>query len=349
VSPGPSASDRLDAFQQRHPWAGFPIGVVYKFADDQGVYLAALVTYYGFLSLFPLLLLLASILGFVLQDDAELRARILDSTLSQFPVIGDQLGDPQSLRGSVGALVAGGVVAVYGALGVAQAVQHGMNVVWSVPRNRRPNPLKARARSLLLVAIGGAAILLTTVLSALGSSAGAFGADVGRLGTIAAIVGSVLLNVAVFILVFRVSTSGPARAHELVLGAVTAAVVWQLLQLFGTAYVGRVVKGAGQTYGVFALVLGLMAWIYLAAVALVLSAEINVVRAKRLYPRALLTPFTDDVDLTAADERTYTAAAQAQRFKEFQSVSVTYDEEGRPPPRRRRGRRPRADRPPDER
>jgi hypothetical protein len=105
-------------------------------------------------------------------------------------------------------------------------------------------------------------------------------------------------------------------------------VTWQLLQVFGTAYVGNVVKDAGATYGVFALVLGLFAWIFLAAVGIVIGAEINVVRVRHLYPRALMTPFTDDVDLTSADQRAYTDAARAQQFKGFETVNVEYEDDG---------------------
>jgi membrane protein len=333
-----SVTQRLDAFQQRHRWAGFPLAVVYKFAEDQGPYLAALITYYGFLALFPLLLLLASILGFVLEGDPDLQDRILDSTLSQFPVIGDELGDPQGLQGSGVALVVGGLVALYGALGVAQALQNAMNVAWAVPRHRRPNPIRLRLRSLVLITVGGLAVLATTVLSALGGSAGAYGADLAQWSTILVVFVSVVLNATVFILAFRICTVHRIAIRDLVPGAITAAIVWQLLQLFGTAYVGNVVKGAGATYGVFALVLGLLAWIFLAAVGVVLSAEINVVRTKRLYPRSLMTPFTDNVDLTTADRNVYTDAATAQRFKGFQSVTVSFDDEGQQASARRRRR-----------
>ena len=327
-----SVRSRLDSFQRRHRWAGFPIAVVYKFGEDQGPYLAALITYYGFLALFPLLLLLASVLGFVLQNDPDLQRRILDSTLSQFPVIGDEIrrraGDPQGLQGSAVALTIGAVVAIYGALGVAQALQNAMNVAWAVPRNRRPNPLRMRLRSLTLITFGGVAVLATTVLSALGGSAGAFGADLEQWSTILVVFVAVVVNATVFILAFRICTVHPTRVGDLVPGAITAAIVWQLLQLFGTAYVGNVVKNAGATYGVFALVLGLLAWIFLAAVGVVMSTEINVVRAKRLYPRALMTPFTDDVDLTPADRRVYTDAALAQQAKGFQWVTVTLRRRG---------------------
>lgn len=331
-------TERLDAFQQRHGWAGFPLAVVYKFVEDQGPYLAALMTYYGFLSLFPLLLLLTSILGFVLQGDPELLGRVLDSTLRQFPVIGDQLDDPQGLRGNAVALVVGGLVALYGALGVAQAMQNAMNVTWAIPRNRRPNPLRVRLRSLLLIAVGGSAVLATTILSALGGSAGAFGADLGPWSAAGAMVVAFAVNAAVFVLAFRICTSRATPVAQLLPGAITATIVWQLLQLFGAAYVGTVVKGATATYGVFALVLGLLAWIFLAASGIVLGAEINVVRAKRLYPRSLMTPFTDNVDLTSADRDVYTDAATAQRAKGFESVTVSFDDDGQQASARRRAR-----------
>ena len=230
------------------------------------------------------------------------------------------------------------LVALYGALGVAQALQNAMNVAWAVPRHRRPNPIRLRLRSLVLITVGGLAVLATTVLSALGGSAGAFGADLEQWSTILVVFVSVVLNAAVFILAFRICTVQRIAIRDLVPGAITAAVVWQLLQLFGTAYVGNVVKGAGATYGVFALVLGLLAWIFLAAVGVVLSAEINVVRTKRLYPRSLMTPFTDNVDLTSADRNVYTDSARAQQAKGFQSVTVSFDDEGQQASARRRQR-----------
>lgn len=323
-----SLTERLDAFQRRHPVVGFPIGVIYKFGEDQGPYLAALITYYGFLSIFPLLLLLASVLGFLLDGRPELQQQILDSTLSRFPVIGDELADPQGLQGSTGAIIVGGLVALYGALGVAQAIQNTMYVTWSVPRNRRPNPIRARLRSLRVIAVGGIAVVATTVLSGAGSNARAFGANVEGWRTIAAIAVSVVVNAAMFVVMFRIFRPEKVRRRDVVPGAIVSAIIWQLLQVFGAAFVGNVVKDSGATYGVFALVLGLLAWVFLAAVGVVVGSEINVVRAKRLYPRALLTPFTDDVDLTDADRRAYRDAVNSQRFKGFQSVAVHFGDDG---------------------
>ncbi len=344
-----SLTERVDAFQRRHPVAGFPIGVVYKFTEDQGPYLAALITYYGFLSLFPLLLLLTSVLGFVLDGRPELQQQILDSTLSQFPVIGDELADPQGLQGNVGAIVIGAIVALYGALGVAQAIQNTMNVTWSVPRNRRPNPIRARLKSLRLIAVAGIAVVTTTILSGAGSNAMSFGADVRRWSTVGALVVSIVVNGVVFVVMFRIFRPDNVRRRDVVPGAIVAAFVWQLLQIFGAVFVGTVVKDSGAAYGVFALVLGLLAWVFLASVGIVIGSEINVVRTKRLYPRALLTPFTDNVDLTDADQRAYLEAVNSQQFKGFQSVTVHYEDDGQQASARQaRSRSPRSSDDPDD-
>ena len=322
--PGP-----VDRFQRRHPWTGFPLAVIYKFFDDSGNYLAALITYYAFVSLFPLLLLSSTVLGYVLSGNPDLQNRILSSALSQFPVVGSQLQEPSRIGGGTAGLVIGIVGALYGGLGVAQALQYAMNTAWRVPRNNRPNPFKARGRSLLLLGTAGVAVLGTTVLSAIGAG------NAGSLGTVVralVLVASVLANAVVFLFVFRLATARRLTVRDVLPGAVGAAVIWQLLQTFGVAYVGHVVKNASATNGVFALVLGLLAFLYLTAAAVVLCVEVNVVRREKLYPRSLLTPFTDEVDLTRGDMRAYTTQATAQRSKGFETVEVSFDPPGQDEP-----------------
>ena len=320
--------DRVDGFQREHRWLGFPIAVVYKYVDDTGGYLAALIAYYAFVSLFPLLLLLSTVLGFVLAGDAELQQRVLDSALSQFPVVGGELGTPKSIGGGVVGLVVGILGSLYGGLGVAQALQYAMNTAWAVPRNSRPNPFKARGRSLVLLATAGLAVLGTTVVSSFGASdLGSFGA-VGRVLLLAL---SVAVNAAAFVFAFRIATTRPVSVRDVAPGAIGAAVAWQVLQTVGVSYVRHVVNGASATNGVFALVLGLLAFLYLTAVVVVFCIEVNVVRVDRLHPRALLTPFTDSVDLTEGDVSAYTGQAKAQRTKGFEEVDVAF---GVPPHRR---------------
>jgi YihY family inner membrane protein len=316
-------TDRLDRFQRRHPAAGFPLAVGYKYFDDSGGYLAALIAYYGFVSLFPLLLLLATVLGIVLAGHPSLQHQVLGSALRQFPVIGDQLDNPHRLGGGWKGLVVGAVGSIYGSLGVAQALQYAMNTAWRVPRNNRPNPLLARGRSLLLLGTAGLAVIGTTILSTLGSTGAG---SLGLVLKVLALAASVVLNAGVFVLGFRLATARRLSVREVAPGAITAAVLWQLLQTFGVLYVNHAVRNASATNGVFALVLGLLAFLYLSAVLVVLCAEINVVLVDDLHPRALMTPFTDNVSLTEGDRAAYTGQATAQRSKGFEDVEVSFDQ-----------------------
>lgn len=322
-----SVTERMDAFQRRRPWAGFPLAVLYKFVDDQGSYLAALITYYGFLSLFPLLLLLTSVLGVVLRSNPELQQEILQSALAQVPVIGNELGNPKGLGGGTAAILIGSLTALYGSLNVAQAAQHASNQLWAVPRYRRPDPVRARLRSLLLVLTAGLAILGATALSVAGSS-NAFGAGLSGVVKVLLILASVLVNAGVLLLVFRLSTVRRLSLREAAPGAIMAALLWQLLQSFGAQYVSRVVRNASATNSVSAVVLGLLAFLFLAANAMVLSMEVNVVLTKHLHPRALMTMFTDQVDLTHGDQRAYADAAKAQQNKGFEDIDVTFEHDG---------------------
>jgi YihY family inner membrane protein len=315
-----SVTERLDRFQRAHPRIGLPIATLYKFADDQGNYLAALITYYGFLAIFPLLLLSSTILNFVLEGHPDLQRQVLNSALGQFPIVGTQLASPHGVSASGFGLAIGILGTIYGGLGVTQAAQNAMNTIWRVPRNSRPNPITSRLRSLLLLMVVGLSVIGTTALTALGSIVDGFGV----LAKIGIGVGTLVVNAAVFTLAIRVATARDITLRQTVPGAIGAAVAWQGLQYIGAVYVSHVVRGASEVNGLFALVLGLIAWIYLESIVVVLGVEFNTVRSLGLYPRALLTPFTDDVDLTSADRASYTQQAQAARAKGFQEISVRF-------------------------
>src|SRR5579862_1739946 len=231
---------RADAYQRRHRWAGLLVAVLYKFGDDQGTYLAAQITYYGFVAMFPLLLLLATILGYALHGSQHLQRQVLDSALAQFPVIGDQItANIRSFHGSTAGLVIGILGCVYGSLGIVQATQATLNKVWGVPRDSRPNPVRARLRSLLLLAFGGVSVIVTTVLSALGAAADAYGASLGDSVRALATAAAVALNVTLLMVAFRVLTAHPVTVRQIRAGAIAAAVTWQALQLAGTLLLGN--------------------------------------------------------------------------------------------------------------
>jgi YihY family inner membrane protein len=141
---------------------------------------------------------------------------------------------------------------------------------------KRPDPVRARLRSLLLLGLFGMGVLLTTALSALAT------AELGPALRVGAIALSVIVNVGLFVLAFRALTARNVSVRDVLPGAVMAAVAWQVLQSVGTAYVGYQLRGSSQVYGLFGIVLGLFAWIYLEAVIIVLAAELNVVLRERL-------------------------------------------------------------------
>lgn len=302
---------------------GLPIAIFYKYVDDQGNYLAAIITYYAFIAIFPLLLLASSILGFFLQNNPDLAQNILNSALANFPIVGDQLGRPGGLKGSVAGVVVGALAAIYGSLGLGQASQNAMNVAWSVPRNRRPNPIRLRLRSLLLLFTSGVAILGITTLSALGTSTEVLGARATDVLAWAVRLLTVVLTGAVLTLIFRIAAA--RRRHiKAAPGAFATAVMWQGLQLVGTWYVDRVINGASGMNQTFALVLGLIGLIYVAAVMGVLGIEVNVVLERRLWPRALASLFVDNTDLTPADRRAYAGYARSQQHKSIGSIEVSF-------------------------
>jgi len=310
----------VDRTQRRFAPLGYPIAVVYKFFDDMGNYLGALLAFYAFVSLFPLLILGTTILGVVLNGDPGLQQRLIESALNEFPIISDQITSPNALSGSWVSITVSTLVALYGALGSAQAFQYIANSVWQVPRNSRPNPFAARGKSVGLIGLLGTALLatigLTQVVPRLVHLAGlaSFGVKVGTLA----------VDVFAFMVAYHVATSRDLRWRDILPGAVFASVMWQVLQRFGNIYVEHVVQRNKET-GTLAVVLGLMLLLFIAGIIIVLSMEINAVWVLRLWPRSLLTPFTDNVQLTDADVRAYDGLARTSRLKGFQQIEVRFD------------------------
>jgi YihY family inner membrane protein len=288
---------RIDAFQQRHRPLAFGFGVVKKFGDDRGGQLAALLAYYGFLALFPLLLLLVTILGYVVGSNASASDAVLHSVLAEFPIIGDQLTQSvHPLHGSMAGVLVGGLGLVWGSLGAAQVLQHSMAEVWNVPGVSRPNFVTRLLRSALLLTVLGVSVVASTLLAALAT----FGGLSAR-SQVVAIASSVLVNAGVFVLGFRIATPRQIATRHLVPGALAGAVAWSVLQAAGGYLVGHQLRHAGELYGFFGSVLGLISWLYLGAQVAVYAAEINVVRARRLWPRSIVQPPLTDADREVLD------------------------------------------------
>jgi YihY family inner membrane protein len=276
---------RFDEFQQTKPALALPLGVVKKFGDDEGGSMVSLIAYRAFFSLFPLLLLMTTILGYVLAGDSELREDVVNSTLSQFPIIGNQLRGGE-LKGSGIALAVGIVGSLLAGLGVVLETEQTFNRCWGVPKSGKRGFVGSRVRAIgLLVVLGGLAVVSTIV-----SGLAAGGADfLGAGGEVAGLAIATVLNLFVFGVVFRLLTTDTVETKSLIPGVIVATIGWEILQAAGGWYISHEVKNASAVYGTFALVIGLLAWIHLGAMFVVLGAETNVVRTRKLWPRALLS------------------------------------------------------------
>jgi membrane protein len=257
-----------DALQQRHAWLAVPVAVWKKFGDDQAGNLAALIAYYSFVAIFPLLLVLVTVLDLVLKNDPGLQHRLLNSALSQYPVIGQQLGH-------IGRLHQSGLILVIG-LGLV-----GTTV-------------------LVTLASGGADRVIP-----------AFG------GKVVALLVSLAANVGVFWLSFRLGTAKEIGWRQLRLGAVIAGVIWQILQYIGGYFVSHQLAHASPIYGTFAVVIGLLAWLYLEAELTLYAVQINVVIAFRLWPRSVAPP-----PYTEQDRQAFQLYAQTEERSKIEDIVV---------------------------
>jgi uncharacterized BrkB/YihY/UPF0761 family membrane protein len=304
----------IDRWQQRHRIAGAAYGVVKKFSDDNANLLVVSLAWYGFTAIFPLLLVVVTVLGFVGQKSL---GSTLVSTLHQFPVIGDSF-NPSSTRrlhGSSLGLVVGSVGLLYGAQGVTQNAQLAMASVWDVPELERTGFLPRLGRSFsALITIGGA-FLVNAVLATYVTRAGESYAI-----RVPVLVGLLVLNAALYWATFITLTPRRIKPVPLLPGAIVGGVAFTLLITIGTGLLTHQLKNASNTYGAFGSVIGIITFLLLLAKLSVYAAEVNPVLHRRLYPRAL--PFGE---MTDADRRVHTALIHEQRRSVQESIDVSFD------------------------
>lgn len=314
----------VDRWQQRHGWLAFGVAAWKKFGDDQAGNLATLLAYFAFASIFPLLLVFVTVLDLVLSGNPELRNRLLNSALANFPVIGDQLKhNVHALGGSGLALAVGLILAFAGALGFATAAQNALNSSWEVPFSRRPGFPWSLLRSISLTLVVGIGQIVTVTLSGIAGGTGHLVS--GPAAHIAAVAVSLVLNIGVFWASFRLATAREVGTRDLLPGALIAGAAWQVLQLVGGYVVAHQLARSSSLYGVFGLVLGLLAWLFLEAQITLYAVEINVTAVRGLWPRSLFPPPLTEQDLAA-----YRLYAEAEQRRP--EVEVDVEETGGPDP-----------------
>lgn len=294
---GDRVQNEFDRWQQRIRVLAFPISVWLRYREDRCYEYAALLSYYGFFSIFPLLAAGVTILGFILAGNPELRAEVLDTIFARIPVVGEALvSQIDGLEGNGIVLIVAIGFALWAGIGVVRGAQNAFNTMWSVSIMRWPSFIPKLLRALVVVVVIGSSFLVATVLSSLAT----FAFDVPGIQRFFGVVFAMFVNAFVLLIVFKLLTVSEVGWRSLMPGALAGGVGLWLMQLLGGVYVEGVVLGAGAVYGSFAMTVGLLVWMSLVAKVVLLTAEVNVVATKHLWPRS----FTGG-NLTEADERSF--------------------------------------------
>ncbi len=319
MNPVERAIRRVDRAQQRHRASAFVVGVVKKYGDDNGGTLAASLAHSAFVSVFPLLLILVTVLGLVAAGNPALRHDVLNAVARQFPLIGNQLaGNVHVLRrSSMIGLIVGLLGLIWGATGLAQAGLFTMEQVWNLPGPARPGYLPRLGRAMAFLGVLGLGVVVTTLLSF-----DTFGHH-AVVTVVLAVVLALLANVGLYFVSFRVLTPKSVPGRALFPGAAAGGAAWTLLQEIGTYLVHHYLHTA-SVYGVFATVLGLVAWLYLAVQLTVYAAEINVVLKRRLWPRSIIQP-----PLTEADRAAMALQALQNQRRDEEHIRVSFTDRPR--------------------
>lgn len=270
---------RVVAIRRRTPVANAAVTAMYRYSRHRTGRNAALVAHYAFLSVFPLLLVFTTVLGFVLEGNPSLQEQIIDSVLSHIPIIGPELAkDPEALTGSVPVLIAGLLTALWASLKAFNVLQTALDDIGDVSLDERPNVIVVRGRSLVGILIVGGGQVLTAVLAGF---LGVSGVD--WVPRVLLFTGSIVLNTTVLALTYHHLCTRRPPWRRVAPGAIVGGVLFSGLQVVGTTVVARAITRASPIYGTFATVIGLITWLGLHSMILLLCAELNGVLPLRPY------------------------------------------------------------------
>jgi membrane protein len=310
----PEILRKVDGYQQSHKFLAIPVAVYKKFSDDEAGHLAALISYFAFLSVFPLLIVLATVVSRVLVNQPDLAAEVVSTAAGSFLAIGAS-GEVEPLNVSGIAFVVAVLVTLWSGLAVANSMQIAMNTVYQVPKINRPGLLSRVLRSLELLIIIGVGLPVVGILQGVANRT-----VPGVAPNVAIVVGVLLLDTVLIALAFRQSTISKTTWRGVLPGAVIAAISWVVLQSLAAWLLTSKVASAESNYGQFAVVIGLLFWFFLLAQITLYCAELNAVLSAELWPRSLKSVITSTAD-TDADFETYDRNAKsAQQAK---NVAIT--------------------------
>jgi YihY family inner membrane protein len=284
----------LNNIQQKHHSIAFVIAVIKKYSDDQAGREAALLTYYSFLSLFPLLLVLTTVTDTLISKDPNLRATVIKGLTDYFPLLGSQLSTHvHRLHEGGFALISGLLLIVYGTRGLANSFTHGVQDIWFIDKSKRDGFPKNIYNSLALIVVGGVGLIGASIIASLTSAAGH-----GMIFRLFSLIINLFILFWLFCFLLKFCLPKQIMLKEIRLGAIVAAIGLLILQSLGGYILSHELKHLSALYSYFAVALGLIFWLYLQAQVIYYSVEIAVVNSKKLWPRSL-----DNAYPAAADKR----------------------------------------------
>jgi membrane protein len=300
--------DRLDSYQQRHPALGVPIAVARKFFEDESINLAAVIAFWAFFSIFPLLLIFVTLLGYVLPP--SLQGDVLRSAANFFPLLStDSIG---RLSGQWWTLVVGILSALWSGSFVVIAIQSAFNSVWEIPHAQRPSFGAQIKRGLFALGAIALGLVGSTVISSY-LTATATGTGLGVVARLTGYLIAVALDVGLFIVAFHLLTDRDVSTRDVLPGALLSGIVFWLLQQLSSLIIFRYLHNAERIYGSYATVITMLTWFYLQSVVTLLGAQLNVVLKERLHPRRL-------IPAPEADHRPYDAYAKERTYHHDQRI-----------------------------
>jgi len=288
---------RADRLQRRVPPVAFPVAVAKRYGEDHGAWLGSLIAYYGFFSLYPLLVVFVTLATWLLRDRPTTLQRVLEALWSKLPFVSDELSaevqqQVRTMSGQGWVIAVSLLVALWGSTGVVRVLQDTINTIWGVPRYRRPSFFPKLLRGLAIIVLLGTGVIGTAVVAAITLTV-----NLPLVAAVGAAVANIVLAAAITFGVYRLTIATSLRTGDLLPGAVITGVGVYAVTLIGGLYVKHVVTRMSGIYGPFASTIGLLAFVSLSVQVFVIATEVNAVRARQLWPRALGS------DLGPADRR----------------------------------------------
>lgn len=274
----------IDTFQRNHRLLAFPIAVIKRYDEEKAGKQAALITYYAFLAAFPLLMLFITILGVIVSSNPDLRDEIVSTVFELFPALGNDLkNNVNAIKATGLALLLQSLVVLYGARGLASILQETFNNLWRVESDKRPGFAGDNLRSIgMMLAVGVGMIVGTAISYGLSSTL-----DLGIFGSVLINIVNLLVTFGLFLIVFRLGTSGSVVIGKLIIGAVIASLGTIIVQRLGGIIMSEQLPKLEGSYGSFALALGMLFWIYLQAQVILYALVITIVRMEKDWPKKL--------------------------------------------------------------